>query len=115
MDVGVYSLDEVTNEQIKAKIKAHESFTIKEIETLKFFNAVEVIEKMIESLGMKCRVYSTYRTTLMLTAAIPNPITAALGIGTAIGVAAHNLATWGPDYEIGKNMTLGTLDIIYKK
>ena len=51
----------------------------------------------------------------MLAAAIPNPITAALGIGTAIGVGAHNLATWGPDYEIGKNMTLGTLDIIYKK
>lgn len=37
------------------------------------------------------------------------------GVGAAIGIAAHNLATYDPDYEIGKNKVADTVTVKYMK
>lgn len=115
MDVGVYELSEITNEQVREKVKARESFTIKGIEALKFFETVSTVEKIIEDQDLKCRVYTTYRAMTMGALAISNPFTALAGIGAAVGIAAHNVVTWSPDYEIGKNMSMGLIEVTYKK
>lgn len=115
MDVGVYELSEITNQQVKEKVQNRESFTIRGIETLKFSETVRTVEKVIEAQGLKCRVYTAYRATTMGVLAASNPVTTIAGIGAALGIAAHNVATWNPDYEIGKNLTLGLIEVNYKK
>ncbi|MBF4103001.1 hypothetical protein INT80_12615 [Gallibacterium anatis] len=37
------------------------------------------------------------------------------GIASAVGIAAHNLATYNPDFEIGKNLVDKKINIVYKK
>ena len=46
MDVGVYELSELTNEQVKEKVRKRESFKIKGIEALKFNETVGTVEKL---------------------------------------------------------------------
>lgn len=115
MDVGVYELSEISNEEIQNKVKRRENFTLKGVEFLKFFEAVSTLEKIIEKEGLRCRVYTTYRASVMGAMAFSNPFTAVAGAAAAIGIAAHNAVTLNPDYEIGKNVTLGTLEVVYKK
>ena len=115
MDVGVYELSEISNDEIKEKVKNKEDFTIKGVEFLKFFEAVNTLEKIIEGEGLRCRVYTTYRASVMGGMALSNPFTATAGLVAAAGIAAHNAVTFNPDYEIGKNLTLGTLEVTYKK
>lgn len=115
MEINVFEIDEVTNDQLLSMIKAHESFEIKGINRLDFYRAVEKVEGLIEGEGLSCRVYTTYRSTGMLAAAIANPLTAVAGLASVVGIAAHNVVTWNPDYEIGKNLTLGRLEVTYKK
>lgn len=40
---------------------------------------------------------------------------ALFGIGSALAIGVHNLATFNPDYEIGKNKVAGTVTVLYKK
>jgi len=115
VEINVFEIDDVTNDQLLELIKAHESFEIKGINRLDFFRAVEKVESLIEGEGLSCRVYTTYRSTSMLAAAMSNPVTAIAGLASVVGIAAHNVATWNPDYELGKNLTLGRLEVTYKK
>lgn len=115
MELKVYEIDDLSNEQILAKIQARETFELKGIYRVDFLNVVNNIEGMIESEGMSCRVYTTYRSTGMLGLALSNPLTAVAGLASVVGIAAHNIATWNPDYELGKHMALGRLEITYKK
>lgn len=47
--------------------------------------------------------------------AIPTEVTQLAGFASAIGIAAHNLATLNPDYVIGKNKPAGRVTVTYKK
>ncbi|MDL8858720.1 hypothetical protein QS933_26535, partial [Escherichia coli] len=40
---------------------------------------------------------------------------ALLGAVSAAAIGVHNLATWNPDYEIGKNYVKRTISVRYKK
>ena len=55
---------------------------------------------------LTCRVYTEYRSTA---------VAALLGAVSAAAIGVHNLATWNPDYEIGKNYVKRTLSVRYKK
>lgn len=57
-------------------------------------------------------MYTEYRSASMATIFSPAAI---LGVGAAIGIAAHNLATYDPDYEIGKNKVAGTVTVKHMK
>ena len=70
-----------------------------------------LIEGEIENLNLSCRIYTEYRT-----AALAGEVfLGGVGLIAAAAIAAHNLATFNPDYEIGKNKINSTVSVIYKK
>lgn len=114
MDVNVYDVDSVSDDQIKQKLKNHESFVLECPDHLKTSAAVKTLEKLIEGQGMKCRVYTIGRVAAMGAAAWTGWGTV-IAAGAGIAIAAHNIATWSPDYEIG-TLPLGTkISVDYKK
>lgn len=126
MDVGVYKVLDVTNEFIIEKIKAHESFVLECQEFDRYSKTLSWLEKEIESQGMSVRIYMRARRLSMgsiagVTAAssplaLPLAVGAlAVGLAAGVGIAAHNLATLNPDYEIGKHPLGTTLYVDYKK
>lgn len=115
MDISIYSINEISNKEVEELLKARKSFILKDIPRTGIGEAVETVEKLIESLGMKCRIYTKGRKALMVAAAASNPFTMVGGIASAVVIGAHNVATWSPDYEIGKNIATGTLTVECKK
>ena len=115
MDIGVYSIKSVSNEKIRSFIEDKKSFILEDIEVLNMSEAIETLEKEIESNGLSCRVYLKGRAATMAAAAIPISPTVLGGWAAGIAIGIHNLATWNPDYEIAKNPATGTLTVTYKK
>ncbi|RUT39802.1 hypothetical protein WG29040_05650 [Pseudomonas sp. PAMC 29040] len=110
MDISVYSASGISNEDISSMVSEKKSFTIKEIDSDFFSDTVETIEKLIESQGFTCRVYTAGRITALGISAF----TIVGGVAAGLTIAAHNLATYNPDYEIAK-IYPKTLIINYKK
>jgi hypothetical protein len=96
-------------------LREKRSFILEDIERTNFSEAVETVERLVEEIGMKCRIYTKGRKALMVGAVTPNPVTFVAGVASAIAIGTHNVATWSPDYEIGKNLAMGTLTIEYQK
>lgn len=115
MDISVYPIENLTNEQIGIFIDQKKSFVIENIARTNMGEAIKTVEGLIESKGLKCRVYMKGRSATVAAAAIPASPTVIGGWAAAIGIGVHNLLTWDPDYEIAKNPATGTLSIIYKK
>ena len=115
MDYNVYSIDRVPDEKIKSIISEKQSFVIEGISRTMMPEAVHNLEKIIEGLGFKCRVYTKGRLASVGMAAIPINPTVFAGWAAGIGIGIHNLVTYNPDYEIAKNYVMGTLTVNYKK
>lgn len=111
MDTGVYSASNITNEEISKLISQKKTFTIKDIPTYSFGNTVETIEKLIEAQGLSCRVYVAGR----IAAVAASAWTVMGGLAAGLAIAAHNIATYDPDYEIAKYFVVSTLIVTYKK
>lgn len=114
MDVNVYNINEISNEKILEKIKNKESFILEKVESIKFHSAVETLERLIESQGLKCRIYTPGRIAAA-GATVAGGVTGILGFLSGIAIAAHNIATWNPDYEIAKNLFGSSIYVNYKK
>lgn len=114
MDVNVYTLQEISNDQILEKIKSKESFIIEKVEAMRFISTVETLENLIESQGLKCRIYTIGRIATAGATAVGG-VTGILGLFSGIAIAAHNIVTWNPDYEIGKNILGSSIHVTYKK
>lgn len=110
IDIKKFTAVELTTDKLDKLIAQHESFQVVSVSDLG--SVVSKIEERIEKLGLKCRVFTEYRSASI--GAMFTPI-GILGIVPAIGIAAHNLATFNPDYEIGKNKVAGTVTVKYKK
>ncbi|PTT92338.1 hypothetical protein DBR45_54020 [Pseudomonas sp. HMWF031] len=125
MDVGVYKITEVTNDFIIEKIKAHDSFVLECGEYDRYSNTLTWLEQAIEKQGLSVRIYMRARKLSMSSFAgfvgagvIGAPVAigaVAVGLVAGVGIAAHNLATLNPDYEIGKHPLGSTLYVDYKK
>jgi len=125
MDVGVYKITEVTNDFILEKIKSHESFVLECQEFDRYSNTLTWLEQAIEKQGMSVRIYMRARRLSMGSFAgfagasiVGAPLALgalAVGMVAGVGIAAHNLATLNPDYEIGKHPIGSTLYVDYKK
>ncbi|AQZ33436.1 hypothetical protein BHQ29_09140 [Pseudomonas sp. LPH1] len=114
MDVNVYTLHEISNEQIEQKIKNKESFIIEKVEAMRFSSAIETLERIIEAQGLTCRIYTIGRLAAA-GATIFGGLTGAVGALSSIAIAAHNIATWNPDYELGKNIIGSSIHVTFKK
>ncbi|MEM5450756.1 hypothetical protein AB3X91_07615 [Paraburkholderia sp. BR14263] len=107
-----YTTDELTSEKLDSLIASKTSFQIVSIQHMS--SVVEKVENRIEKAGLTCRVYTEYRSAAMA-GSLLGGVTALAGVASAAAIAAHNLATWDPDYELGKNQVKGQLTVVYKK
>ncbi len=112
MDVLIRSELDMLDPEINKLIDKRLSFTLTGVEKSQ---AVRVLEALIEQKGLSCRVYTENRSALMGAAFIPTGITQLTGIVTAIGVGIHNLATFNPDYEVGRHPVENKITVTYKK
>lgn len=113
IDIEKYTSDDLNREKLKSLIEKRKSFMIvavKDISTI-----VNKVEGEVEKQGLRCRVYTEYRTAAIAGIAVPTGVTQLTGMATAIGIGVHNLFTINPDYEIAKNQLNSTVTVIYKK
>ncbi|ABM20444.1 conserved hypothetical protein [Marinobacter nauticus VT8] len=103
------SMVAATNELIKKK----ESFEVTGCGG-RLTEAATKVEQLIESQGLRCRIY-TYGRVAAAGASFFGGITGVLGVASAVGMAAHNVATFNPDYEIAKHPIDNKLTVKYKK
>jgi len=99
----------------------HSSFEVNGLRG-QFKASIRYIETSIESLGLKCRVVTDIKGTVIQSGAfgvVASTVTSltALGAGLAIGVGTvlHHIATYDPDYEIVKDYLNRKLTVRYKK
>lgn len=107
------SYDEITSEKISELLKAKQTFEITGLSG-RMNEAVKWVEGRIESHGLRVRVY-TYGRVAAAGGSFFGGITGAIGMASAVGIAAHNLATLNPDYEIAKHLVDNMLTVKYCK
>ena len=98
--------------RIENLIRNHDSFEVVDVEMGKQGTVVDVIERTIENLGMECRVRTNGRG---IAAAALAPFTFGASLAAGAAIAAHNLSTNDPDYEIIKEMFGSDVRVIYFK
>lgn len=113
IDLKKFSADEFSDEMLSELISEKASFQIVDVKHIG--TVVKRLERAIEGSGLKCRVYTEYRSAAVAGAALVSGLLPVVGISSVIGIAAHNIATYGPDYEIAKNKPVGRVNVIYKK
>lgn len=69
------------------------------------------LENIIEQNNMSCRIYTKNRVA----AAAVGILHFGTGVATLAGIAAHNLATRNPDFEIAKDYIHNQIFVSYKK
>lgn len=111
MDIRKYTPDEITPEQLRSLVSSKTSFQVVAVRNIS--SVVNSLEGEIEKQGYRCRVYTEYRAGVLAGAFLN--VTAPLAWISAIGVAAHNISTLNPDFEIAKNKLAGTVTVKYKK
>ena len=100
IDIEKYTSEDITTEKLSELIAKKASFQIVAVKNISSGNKVEgAIEKKI-----RCRVYTEYRAAFSKFRD-PNRAYVA-GFASVIGIAAHNLATFNPDYEIERTNPL---------
>lgn len=113
IDLAIFKSDELTPEKLTELIIEGKSFKVRNIKNMTM--VIQQVEQAIEKLGLKCRVYTEYRSSAMAGALIPTGFTQAIGLVSAVGIGLHNLVTYNPDYEIGKNKIDGSITVTNKK
>lgn len=110
--MNTFTMEKLNQSKLNSLINSKSDFLITEVSNLGY--AVKQLEKAIEGKGMSCRVYTKGRSAAIAAAAIPTPVTVIGGWLSGIGIAAHNLATLNPDYEIAKNKISGEITVSYQ-
>lgn len=111
MDYPVISASEL--DKVEGLILKRRSFSI--IEAKDTSSVANIVEKKIEAQNLKCRVRVSNRVASLATSLIPTGITQATGLFSAIAIAAHNICTWNPDYEVIKCLYDNKVEVEYKK
>ncbi len=99
--------------EIMAHISSHDSFIV--CDAANTSNVAKKLEKAIEEKGLRCRIRTSHRVAGIAASLIPTGITQVAGVATAIGIVAHNLATYNPDYEIIKCPLKDCVEVMYQK
>ena len=100
---------EINSGRIDDLISSKSSFQIVGVNDIG--DIVKLLEGRIEAKGLKCRVYTEYRAAGLAAEALAGGV----GVVVAAGIAVHNVVTWNPDYEIGKNKLNSSVSVTYKK
>ena len=100
------------HDRMRELVVENKTFEVVNVALGKQSLVVKVIESAIEERGKTCRVRTNGRGFAAAALAIPT-LGASLAAGAAI--AAHNLATKDPDYEIIKDMFGSGVKVVYFK
>ncbi|WP_133543557.1 hypothetical protein [Mesocricetibacter intestinalis] len=92
-------------------INERRSFEICNIAVADMLAVSQDLENYMESQYLKCRIYTKNRIVTGLSGFL-NP---AWGILSLVSIAAHNLVTYDPDYEIGRDIANNRIEVIWKK
>lgn len=112
IDIQKFTADELDAQKLDDLISQHQSFQVVGVGDISA--VVARIEGRIEKVGLRCRIYTEYRAAAMA-GSLFSGVASVVGLASAVGIAAHRLATIHPDYEIGKNKLRGTLTVKYMK
>lgn len=104
-----YTLDDARN-NLSRLVADHETFVIYGLSG-KILEATELVEKEIERQKKSCRIYTRNR----IAGAVATSWVPVLSWANFIAIAAHNIATYNPDYEIGKDLAGNRVYVTYKK
>ena len=96
---------------IKALIDARQNFEVCDMDLGELFAFSQELENYIESLNLKCRLYTKNRLVTSLSAVL-NP---RWGILSLAAIAAHNLLTLTPDCEIYRDIANKRVGVVWKK
>ncbi|HAT41062.1 MAG TPA: hypothetical protein DCS87_04960 [Rheinheimera sp.] len=105
--------EDLSGYKLKSLIAQRQSFEVLGLSG-RMDSAVTSVEREIESVGLTCRVY-LYGRVAAAGASVFGGVTGLLGLASAVGMAAHNLATFDPDYEIAKHKVDNKLTVTFKK
>ncbi|UYZ85364.1 hypothetical protein MTZ49_07400 [Entomomonas sp. E2T0] len=105
IDLEEYSSDQLTKQDLIQLIDDRKSFRVVQVTSIS--TVVGRIEEAIESQGLRCRVYTEYRSAALSSAVIPTGVTQAVGLFSAIGIGLHNLVTYNP--------VMDSVTVVYKK
>lgn len=94
---------------VKRAIQDRKSFVVYGVSG-KMIEAISNLEKFIEETKLTCRVY-----TLNRAAAAVGASWTVFGATSWLAIASHNLATFNPDYEIGRDLFKNRVHVKYKK
>lgn len=111
VDIFQLQSKDLSVEKVSELIEERKSFKVIEVSNISA--VVSKVEQEIEKKGLRCRVYSEYRSAAMAGIAIPTGVTQVAGLFSAIAIGAHNLATLNPDYEIKKNKVSDSVTVIH--
>ncbi|MCF7521677.1 hypothetical protein L4G92_06400 [Neisseria sp. ZJ106] len=92
-------------------IQEKQSFEIWGIDFSDMLEEVGTLEKLIEANRLTCRIYTKGR----LVSAGLGFLTIGAGITALAGIAAHNLLTYNPDYEICRDIANNRILVEFKK
>jgi tRNA(Ile2) C34 agmatinyltransferase TiaS len=106
---GEVNASELSNELLNLLLKKSASFTVRAVS--EHSEVVRRLEEHIEERGMTCRIYTENRGYVAGGAALLTGV----GLAAIVGIAAHNVATWNPDYEIARNIVDNKISVTFKK
>lgn len=116
---------------VKQILETKSSFEVVNIGNIS--DVVSELKKIIEGSGLRCRTYTSKRSVITTTATaggvagwasmtiIPvmgvslAPVVGLAGIAATVGIGAHRLATWNPNYEIIKHPLSRKVVVEYKR
>lgn len=96
--------------EIISKISNRESFAIRNLSD-RMTEVTAEVERLIEDQGLTCRVYAHNRAAVVAA----STFVPFLGWANLAAIAVHNISTWNPDYEIGKDLIDKVLHVKFKK
>lgn len=108
-EIQQYIYDDVSH-RLNKIIEKKESFVLRGLAG-QMTEVIAKVERIIEEQKMTCRIYSRHRAAVV-TASTFVPF---LGWANLAAIAAHNLVTFDPDYEIGKDLIDKRLYVTYKR
>ncbi len=98
-------------DQIAELIAERKSFHILGTDFENTFDQCTSIEEAIEAAGLTCRIYTKGR----IVAAAAGIFSMGAGLAALTGIAAHNVLTWSPDYEICRDLANGRILVEWQK
>lgn len=112
----VYSIDQISNAKMLELLKAHQSFIIKNVNVEERAQLIEIIEKILGELGIKCKVYTEFPTNY-LRYAVSN-----FEFIEVASLCIHKMVKWGRQkvtwsdyYEIEDRLFVRGLAVKYNK